>query len=359
MTNRIIGINVARALAVIGMIIVNFKIVIGSEGNEWLVSLAHIFDGKAAATFVVLAGVGLALMTNSALRDNNIQKLQLSHRKIIRRAAFLFVTGLSYIWIWPADILHFYAIYMLVTLIFMRSKSSTIIIGILVIIMLFPVMLLIWNYETAWNFTTLEYSNFWTFNGFIRNLFYNGFHPVIPWAAFMLFGLWFGRQDLNNNKFVKASFWTSLIVFVLINKVVSIGLINFLAEKGIDTVENLIPFFGTNPMPPMPLYMINGMATAVLVISGCILIAKKYPENKIIRALNSTGQLALTFYVAHVVIGMGLIEILLPHQLGTYSIEFSLLYALVFSLLCFAFSIVWLRYKKAGPLEWVMRKICG
>ena len=37
MKKRIIGIDVARALAVIGMIIVNFKIVLGENGNEILI----------------------------------------------------------------------------------------------------------------------------------------------------------------------------------------------------------------------------------------------------------------------------------------------------------------------------------
>ena len=55
MKNRIIGIDVARALAVIGMIIVNFKVVLGENGLSWVKLSASAFDGKAAATFVVLA----------------------------------------------------------------------------------------------------------------------------------------------------------------------------------------------------------------------------------------------------------------------------------------------------------------
>ena len=74
---RIVGIDVARALAVIGMIVVNFKIVIGENGLNWVKSFAGIFDGKAAATFVVLAGLGLALMTNSAIKNNNKLTLEL------------------------------------------------------------------------------------------------------------------------------------------------------------------------------------------------------------------------------------------------------------------------------------------
>ena len=75
-------------------------------------SFASVFEGKAAATFVVLAGVGIALMTNSAIKENNQLKLKTAKIRIIKRALFLFIIGVSYIPIWPADILHFYGIYM-------------------------------------------------------------------------------------------------------------------------------------------------------------------------------------------------------------------------------------------------------
>lgn len=99
MKKRIIGIDVARALAVIGMIIVNFKVVFGTAGANWLQSISGIFDGKAAATFVVLAGVGLALMTKGAIRDNNADKLRRARARIAKRALFLFAVGLSYLFI--------------------------------------------------------------------------------------------------------------------------------------------------------------------------------------------------------------------------------------------------------------------
>jgi len=59
MKKRIVGIDDARALSVIGMIIVNFKVVFGAEGSSVLRSIGGTYDGKAAATFVVLAGVGM------------------------------------------------------------------------------------------------------------------------------------------------------------------------------------------------------------------------------------------------------------------------------------------------------------
>lgn len=64
MKKRVIGYDLARALAVFGMVIVNFKIVMGAEKNgpEWLVDFVGLLDGRAAATFVVLAGAGLSLL---------------------------------------------------------------------------------------------------------------------------------------------------------------------------------------------------------------------------------------------------------------------------------------------------------
>ena len=82
MKERIIGIDVARSLAIIGMIIINFKMVFGSEGAGWVKGFAGLFEGKAAATFVVLAGMGIALMTKSSIKDNDLNNFK-SCEKVI------------------------------------------------------------------------------------------------------------------------------------------------------------------------------------------------------------------------------------------------------------------------------------
>jgi uncharacterized protein len=356
MKQRIIGIDVARALAIIGMIIVNFKVVFGENGQPWIKSFAGVFDGKAAATFVVLAGIGIALMTNSAIKNDDQNKLKIARIRIMKRAIFLFFIGISYITIWPADILHFYGIYMAIIMVLLTCKEKTILISGICIILVYPILITVFNYETGWNFATLDYQDFWTFKGFMRNLFFNGFHPVMPWTAFMLFGYWFGKQDLYNDKFVKKTFWMSTVIFISI-QVVSYLTISTLSEGNQETALELIEIFGTKPMPPLPIYMLTGTASSFAIISACILISKKFENSFIIDALNKTGQLALTLYVAHVIVGMGIIEFINPSKIGNYSIEFSVGYAIVFSLLCILFAVIWRKYKKSGPLEWAMRKI--
>ena len=356
MKKRIIGIDVARALAVIGMIFVNFKLVFGTEGQGWIKSMASIFDGKAAATFVVLAGVGIALMTNSALKKQDTLKLKKARTRIAKRALFLFVVGLSYIVIWPADILHFYGIYMLLTLLLLNAGNKPLLLSVFLLIFIYPLLMIGMNYETGWDFSTLTYLDFWTINGFIRNLFYNGFHPVIPWTAFMLLGLWFARQNLYDDRFIKKAFWSSLIVFVII-QLLSYASISLLSQGNQTATEELVAILGSSPMPPLPIYMLNGCSIAICMISACILLAKKFEQHPIIEALSKTGELALTFYVAHVIIGMGVVEAIAPGSLGSYTITFSFGYALIFSVACVLFAVIWTKFRTSGPLEWMMRKL--
>ncbi|PID29785.1 MAG: hypothetical protein CR982_01975 [Candidatus Cloacimonadota bacterium] len=356
MNRRIVGIDVARALAVIGMIIVNFKVVFGEEGTIWIKSFAGIFEGKAAATFVTLAGVGIALTTKKSIKSNNIENLKIARKRVIKRAFFLFILGISYINIWPADILHFYGIYMVIVLLLLKSSGKLILFSGTLLILIYPLLMMIWSYETGWNFESLSYQDFWSIKGFLRNLFYNGFHPVIPWTAFMIFGYWLGMQDLQNRKYMKRLFFYSLIVFIFLH-IISLALINLLSDGSQEVTKELTDILGTNPMPPLPMYMFNGISIAFTVISGAILIGEKYGNNKIVDALNKTGQLALTFYVAHVVIGMGIVEIFGSKKLGEYSVSFSVGYALFFSLTCIVFAVYWLKNRSIGPIEWVMKKL--
>ncbi len=356
MKNRIIGIDVARALAVCGMIIVNFKVVLGDKGAGWTKSFAQFFEGKAAATFVVLAGIGLALMTNSAVKNQDQERLKVNFNRIYKRAIFLFLVGLSWIWIWPADILHFYGVYMLLTLFLIKRSPLQLLLVTAATILIYPFLFIWLDYEAAWDFSTFEYADFWTLGGFSRNLFFNGFHPVIPWIAFMIFGLWYGRQDLRDPRFLKRSFWVGLGAFMGI-QLVSNRLIHFFSMEAPGSRKDIIDLLGTQPMPPMPVYMINGISISVVIISAAILLASRYENNFFIDTLNKTGQLALTFYAGHVILGMGLIKVIHPGQLGTFSVSFSVAYAVIFSLLCMLFARIWLRFKGAGPLEWVMRKI--
>ena len=124
----------------------------------------------------------------------------------------------------------------------------------------------------------------------------------------MLIGFWYGKQDLKSDKFLKKLIWVSSVVFIGI-QFLSYFLICFFSNGNEVTQSDLSEINQYKPnASSLPIYMLNGIAIAILVISLCILLGKRYATNKVVVALKNTGQLALTFYVAHVVLGMGVIE---------------------------------------------------
>jgi uncharacterized membrane protein YeiB len=105
MKQRVTGFDLAGALAIFGMVIVNFKIVMNAEtGNMLLMNFAGAFEGRASALFVILAGVGVIFMTNKA-RESSDGALVLKNRlSLIKRGLSLIAIGLVFTPIWEADI---------------------------------------------------------------------------------------------------------------------------------------------------------------------------------------------------------------------------------------------------------------
>ncbi|MGH1365592.1 MAG: DUF418 domain-containing protein [Calditrichia bacterium] len=358
-SSRIVGYDVARALAVFGMIFVNFKLVMtGYEAHSgWIAWCLSLLEGRAAATFVILAGVGLSLISRRAYNASDTTALRHTRFLLLKRALFLFVVGLLYTPIWPADILHFYGLYIAVCA-FLLTVSNRRLLWIAAGFTLgFVVLMLLFDYETGWNWATLEYQNFWTLPGMVRHMFFNGFHPVIPWTSFMIFGMWLGRQDIRNKLFRRRLFLISLTV-VAITEFTSHQLIRSLSANADQQVyEIIVALFGTAPMPPMPLYILSAGGTAVILILLSIILTENITETRWVKALISTGQLALTNYFAHVIIGMGALETF--GLLESSSVLSSVIASSLFCLLVVLFSYHWQEQFKRGPLEWIIRKCTG
>lgn len=172
----------------------------------------------------------------------------------------------------------------------------------------------------------------------------------------MLIGLWWGRNALHSTPFILKSMKISLGIFIGI-QIISKTVIYLLADGQPEIAQELSEILGTSPMPPLPIYMISGSSIAIFIISACIYISQKFESHVIIKYLAQAGQLALTFYVAHVVLGMGLMETIYPNSLGTYTITFSMSYAVLFSLGCIVFAHLWLKRYKTGPLERMIHKV--
>jgi uncharacterized membrane protein YeiB len=358
-SNRISGYDFARGLAIIGMIYVNFKVVMVPDGqNGFMYHIVEMLSGKAAALFVVLAGVGMTLMYQGAVRKNSRDMIKYVKISLIKRAIFLFLVGFSYYFLWPADILHYYGIYLVIGVLFLSVSRVWLQIISIVIIVGYTASCFVFDYEAGWDWEKMEYINFFTLQGFLKNLFFNGFHPVFPWITFLLTGIWVGRIDFKQKKIRSRVLIISLLIFV-VTKVISFVLVSFFTALSPAESEEIYFVFGTSPMPPLFFYMISGSSLAVFLITISIMITEKYPGMLFVKQIIYTGQLALSNYFAHVVVGMLMIWVVFGELEKAFSIEFVVAYATIFSIITVVFSHYWRSKYKRGPLEFLMRKITG
>ena len=347
MTGRLDGLDLARYLAFVGMVIVNFKIAMGAEaGSGGLLGMfTSALEGRAAATFVVLAGVGLGLASTN-------QKYSQTIAVMFKRAGFLLVVGLLNSLIFDADIIHYYAFYFLFGVVLL-PLSSRWLIGLVVLVnLVFLTMLFTLNYETSWNWNDFSYADFWTPAGFVRNLFFNGWHPVFPWLSFLLFGVVLARLQLRQSKVQNRLIIWGIVGFVA-TELVSYFLIATLAQGDADIAALL----GTKPVPPVPLYILAGMSIAAAIIGVCLRASSWLDRAGLLKLVTPAGKQTLTLYIAHILIGMGTMEAL--NLLGGQTLSTAVIAAVLFCAVATIYAFVWVKMFKRGPIEAVMRMVAG
>jgi uncharacterized protein len=355
---RIIGFDLARAYAIFGMYVVNFNVVFGNYyDTSWAGKFLSLFSGNSSTVFVMLAGMGVALMTNRPFYTADEQQKLKSI--INKRAWFLFGIGLVlYSW-WPADILHFYGGYMhIAALLLFIDKKYYLYVGALAIV-IFHLLLLVIPYETGWDFTTLQYKDFWTINGFFRNTVYNGWNAIFPWLAYFTIGMYLGRLD-----------WTLLSTQ---RKMFVIGFVAYVSVLILQTMSSTFPinedlkfYINADYLPPFLPFMISTLGFGLMLISFFMYISRFLHDNKWANDFAKMGQMTLTHYILHLTLGIiiltlmtgKLFEIKMNNETPLHPLLI-LGYAVEYFLLSCYFSKLWLKRFKNGPFELLMRKISG
>lgn len=338
---RLHGLDLARYLALAGMVLVNFRLAMAVEadGGGLLAGFFHLLEGKASATFVTLAGVGLMLATQR-------QAWWQASMQTWRRAVFLAVLGLLNLTVFPADILHYYAVYFAVAVLWLRASPRVLLGSMVALAMLSFWALLRWDYSQGWNWQTLVYEGLWQWPGAMRNLLFNGFHPVLPWLCFFLLGMLLARLPLSQPRVQRALLLLGLLLM---------GAGQALQQWGHGTAWQL--WLATQPMPPGPAYLLTGAGAACALIAACLWLVRLHPGDWL-EPFTAAGRMTLSLYVAHILVGMGVLESLGLLD-GSASLSWVLMAALLFVMLATAAAWLWSWQFARGPLEAVMRRVAG
>ena len=363
MCRRIAGYDFARSLALFGLVVVNFGGGVAHADFHWLYTF---IQSGATATFMLLAGVGVSLLTQSGRTTNGTHGIANSRKRLIKRAAFLIVVGICCNLIWYADVLHLYGISIAIGALLIAPNRWLWPLAFIFVLTCAAFIFFLFDYyevvdeaiRNNWN--APSDSNPWTVKGVVFRFYLSGLHSIFKWTAFLLIGMWLGRRNVHNPETRRKVFFGGIAI-ALISEYIPL----LLVHQMLWLVSSLSPANALRLteavrilLTPLltPIYFFTGCGTALTIVGGSLMLTEKYPYAKWTKPFIATGQLALTLYVAHLVVGKGLLKALgvldktLPVAIGS---------AVIFCICAVIFSHFWTKRFSRGPLEWGMRRITG
>lgn len=378
---RIAGLDVVRAVALIGVVVMNYHgylILLGAErGTDPLERFFDPWTGplatRFAATFVLVAGIGVSLMTerlrtadpSDAETAADVRSAVTAMRwRFVRRGLVLYIVGQAIEQTWPGTILIYYgALFVLAAVLFRLRDAAIVSIGVGAVVA--SVVLQVWLFRqaeagesTAW--LTSPAGASWQDR--IFEIVVNGTHPLVPWLAFFCAGIVLGRH-LRDVRWTMGAAMLGVFLFF------AAGILN-----GAATTPFQARMLSDDPSSRSAVYVASALGTALVATIGILRLvdgatrtrrARHAPEpaiefdmgRQVAEVLGRAGQMSLTIYLLHVAVfrllvdGLGIIE---PAGLGT-----ALAFAAAFWVVAIAAANAWHRRFGRGLAEVVYRRLGG
>lgn len=356
---RLLGIDVVRAVAIIGVFVMHFHITgwwqagapdAAPELIDWV---QEHTSSRAMSLFVLLAGVAVALMTGGA-RPYRGREMALARRRVFVRAIALFAIGLCISQFAPS-VLEFYALLLVLLLPFTRLRARTLA---ALSALAIPVVTLytVWvmnnhldwlRTETPTGFAVLTQPD--RLGDYLFALaFYGGGFQTVYGIPLVLAGLAIGRLDLHDNA-VRVRMAIGGLCLAVTAWLVSLLAPYLFADAA--TADDLAPNWrAVLEMPGLYATSAVGIAFMIgvaLLLLGVFLAVMDRPlARRLLWPLVATGGMTMTWYAAHLLF----LYLLDPPTLFSF-VGFAAFVAAVLVL-----STLWRHWFRRGPLEWLVHK---
>lgn len=355
-TNRIAAYDQTRALAIIGMVLVNTRTIMSRQKLEpwWIDAFIDFITGRAAVVFVMLAGAGMVMAYDRTLDAAK----PLLRKRLVIRAALLSVMGFLLMTVWKADILHYYSAYIIGGVILLNHPTQWLRRMLIVLVAVsIPVCALV-VYESEGGLIIERLVPPGPLASLLDYFLFSNCYPVLPWICFFLLGMLLGRLERNPGKhrfqilFVGSSIGIIAIEFwsVLLNTDSITGRWFDIDEPGWRA------FSLSEAFPVGPLFIFSAGAFGLALISFFRWLPAQKRTTRHLDPLSAFGRLSLTFYVSHILLGHAYHQWVIQLQ-GIITSSQVLFFAIAFIMVGMAFALVWTRCFRRGPLEMAMNAL--
>jgi uncharacterized membrane protein len=361
---RLLGVDATRGLALLGMMAVHVLPAVASDGGA---TVAHVIaGGRSAATFAVLAGVGLALLTGGG-NPHRGRRWAAASAGLVVRAAAIGVVGLL---IGSADsgvavILAYYALLFVVAIPLLPLRAGPLFALALTVACLAPVLshLLRDGNRLPFAGRNPTFDTMLQSPGeLVQGLLLTGYYPVLGWTAYICAGLAAGRLPLQERRTAAWLLGGGLAVAVAA-KAASWLLLGPLGgheqiaatladPASLDNTLELGLYGNTPtttwwwlavaaPHSTTPLDLLHTIGAALALLGALLLLASTgRPTRAVLAPLAAAGSMTLSIYTIHVLL---LASGALPQDRETsYAVQV---------LAALALAWLWRRFLGKGPLE--------
>lgn len=334
-----VALDAARALAIIGMLAVNVG---PTDGEGLAAAIIQIPHGRASLLFVLLAGIGLSLLTRRARQPGG----RIEWVNVLWRAGLLLLIGLATQLLDHEVnvILSTYAVLFVLALLFARASSGVLLAASLVTVLGGPLLWLGIQVGTGTAFEMAPASLLDHPGQILASALLTGPYPVLTWAAPFLFGMWLGRQDLLRRR-TQIALVVAGLGLAVVTELISEGAVLLWGEPDDEPGFELL--LTSVAHSQMPLWLLGGTGAAAAVLGLCLFLVPRL--DRWAHPLIVAGQLALTIYVLHLAL------IALFVRPGPEDAATGLAVTAGLTVVLVLFAVVWRAALPRGPLESALR----
>ena len=322
---RLVGLDVARCLALLGMVATHVLDARTPDGD--LTFVQWLAGGRASALFAVLAGVSIALMTGGREpvrgRERALRSAGLALRAVLIATLGLVLGALES---GVAVILTYYGALFLLGLPFVGLRARTLAVLAAAWVVLAPVVShLVRPDLPERGFASPAFGQLHDPGQLAGELLLTGYYPVFPWLAYLLVGMALGRADLRDPRLLAAVGAGGLVLALLATQVSHAVTDPVLRDRHATGMFGTTPGDGdwswllmVAPHSATPFDLAQTIGSALLVIAACLLLERVLPRPGVVflAVLFGAGTMTLTLYSLHVV--MRTPDLWPPEEPGTY-----------------------------------------